>query len=57
MPMPAVRPMSPALRKEMVMTDTSELDCMMLVETMPKVMLFHSLSVVRLRIFSSTPPV
>jgi len=28
--------MSPALRKEMVMTDTSELDCNTVVETIPK---------------------
>jgi len=41
----------------MVITDTRELDCVMVVETTPKDMLFHSLFVVRRRIFSNTPPV
>ena len=36
----------PAPRKEMVITDTSELDCMMVVVTTPKLSAFQGLSVV-----------
>ena len=41
----------------MVITDTSELDCIRVVVTMPKLRLFHSRSVVRRSRLSSTPPV
>ncbi len=41
----------------MVITDTSELDCMTVVVITPKLRLFHSLSVVLRSRFSSTPPV
>ncbi len=41
----------------MVMTETSELDCMMAVVSTPNVMLFHNLLVDALRIFSSPPAV
>ena len=57
MPMPWASPSNPALRNEMVITDTSELDCIRVVVTTPKDRLFHNRSVVRPRIFSSTPPV
>ena len=40
MPIPAARPMRPALRKEMVIRDTSELDCMTVVLVMPRRMAF-----------------
>ena len=43
--------------KEIAMTETRELDCMIVVETTPKPMLFHSLSVVLARSFSNRPPV
>lgn len=39
------------------MTDTSELDCIRVVATTPKVKLFQSRSVVRCRMRSSVPPV
>ena len=55
-PMPWVSPIRPALRNEMVITDTSELDCRILVETTPNDRLFQSLSVERARTRSSTPP-
>jgi hypothetical protein len=57
MPMPAARSMRPALRKEMVISDTSELDCMMVVLVMPRKMLFPMLSVDLRNTFSRAPPV
>jgi hypothetical protein len=48
--------MSPALRKEMVNTETSELDCMMVVAITPNDRLFQVASVVRCRKFASKPP-
>ena len=48
---------SPAERKEIEMIDTAALDCITVVETTPKQILFQSLSVVLRRSFSSTPPV
>ena len=57
MPIPAPSVIRPALRKEIAITETSELDCMMLVVTMPKPRLRHRPSVVRRRSRSSTPPV
>jgi hypothetical protein len=48
--------MSPAPIKEMVRTETRELDCIIAVLTNPKLMLFQSLLVETWRIFSSTPP-
>ena len=41
----------------MVMIETNELDCMMVVVTTPNEIAFQNRSVVRLRIFSSSPPV
>jgi hypothetical protein len=41
----------------MVITETSELDCIRVVETTPKPRLFQVLLVVFCRIFSSKPPV
>ena len=35
MPIPASNEINPALRKEIVITDTSELDCMIVVVTIP----------------------
>ena len=57
MPIPAGSAISPALRKEMVMTETSELDCMIAVDMKPKAWLFHTLSVQELSSRSRTPPV
>jgi len=56
-PMPATREIRPALRKEMAMTETSELDCITVVLMMPKLRLFQYLSVVLRRMDSSVPPV
>jgi len=56
-PTPWASSRRPALTKEMVRTETRELDCMRVVVTTPKLRLFHSRSVVRRRSFSSTPPV
>ena len=39
-PTPAASPINPALRKEITITETSELDCRMAVETIPKLRLF-----------------
>ena len=55
--MPAPRVINPALRNEMEITDTSELDCIAMVETMPNSRLFQVLDVVRLSTRSSVPPV
>ena len=56
-PIPETNPIKPALRKEMVMTETSELDCITVVVNTPKEMHFQNESVDRDRIFSRTPPV
>jgi hypothetical protein len=57
MPMPAASVMSPALRKEMVITATSELDCISVVLTMPNKTLFPVVDVVRRSSCSRVPPV
>jgi len=56
MPIPAARPSNPALRNEMVITETSELDCRIDDDTTPKPRLFHKEPVVLRRIFSRVPP-
>ena len=49
-PMPSARPISYALRNEMVITETSEDDCIKVVATTPKLRLFRRRSVL-----ASTP--
>ena len=46
-PMPAASDSNPALRNEIVMTETRELDCIRVVVTTPNDRLFQTLSVVR----------
>ena len=55
-PTPPISEMSPALRNEMVMTETSELDCRSVVETIPKVTALGVEPVARSRTRSSAPP-
>ena len=57
MPIPDASCSSPALMKEMVITETSELDCMIDVVTNPNVMLFATLLVDALSSLSSVPAV
>lgn len=57
MPIPAARVMSPALRKEIAITETSELDCISVVLTIPNSTLFPVDDVVRRSIRSRVPPV
>ena len=56
-PMPADNEIKPADRKDMAMTETSELDCITLVEKKPKQRLLERLLVLRRNQFSKTPPV
>ena len=56
-PMPAARSIRPALRNEMVITETKPLDCVRVVATMPKPRLRQGPLVKRLRRVSSVPPV
>jgi hypothetical protein len=57
MPIPAAREIISALTKEMVISDTSVLDCISVVLPRPKATLFHSRSVERRSTISSAPPV
>ena len=57
MPIPVISGSKPALKNEIVITDTRELDCMMAVLTMPKPRLFGIVSVVRRSTLSRKPPV
>ena len=57
MPMPEASPISPALRKEIVISETRELDCIMAVATRPKPRLRARVRVAVASTDSSTPPV
>ena len=56
-PIPAARVISPALRKDMVITDTRELDCISVVLTIPNNTLLPVDEVVRRNSRSRAPPV